>query len=250
MTNQFFITRAEEALASLLREIPGLVEDLAITLTRQDCLSAGGNRVAVGSDEQPLPINAIASEAHDFLRSTVASWVRHVWEYRAMEWQPIEWASPNVCTWDFIGPLREREWRLPCVVPEPSTTELASWLAHHVTSLAMTEGCEEAYGDIDYAMSQCRIACDRPRDPSWMAASVELAAATRLNARGIEALAREMGGATGKGSRGSACAPCIAPARSPRSRSMRVAMSSSYLKPGMCWSHTCRTPSGEGERHE
>ncbi len=42
------------------------------------------------------------------------------------------------------------------------TAGAALWLAEHVTSLAMTEGCEEARDEIEHAMGQCRRACDRP----------------------------------------------------------------------------------------
>ncbi|NKT91764.1 hypothetical protein GS854_01600 [Rhodococcus hoagii] len=136
MADQFFITRAEmQALASLLREIPELIADLAITLTRQDNVAGGSVRIASGSDEQPLPINLAASDAHDLLRSTLAAWVRHVTETRGVTY----------------GGLR-------------GTAGIATWLADHVTSLAMTEGCEEAYDEIAYAMGECRRTCDRPKD--------------------------------------------------------------------------------------
>lgn len=166
MTEQFFMTRADmESLATLLRRVPGIVADLAITMTRQDKVGDGGIRVAKGSDEQPLPINLAASDAHDLLHSTVISWTRHVCEYRS-----IVYAGPT------------------------DTARVALWLANHVTSLAMVEGCEETIDEVKYAISQCDSVCDRPRDPRWMQASIEVAAAARLNARGLEALAREMGG--------------------------------------------------------
>ncbi|MBM4686468.1 hypothetical protein GS532_22650 [Rhodococcus hoagii] len=75
-----------------------------------------------------------------------------------------------------------------------ATTSVAAWLDRNIISLAMTEGAETALDEIRAAVSQATRACDRPRDPRWMRASVEDAANTRLNARGIEALAKELGG--------------------------------------------------------
>lgn len=136
MTDQFHITATQmRALVALLGEIPALIDDLAITLTRQDCIGAGGMRVTGGSDEQPLPINLAASDAHDLLHSTLASWARHTEESRGHA---------------YMGPR--------------STIGLSTWLATNVTRLAMTEGCEEAHDEIEHAMSQCRRACDLAKD--------------------------------------------------------------------------------------
>ncbi|MBM4645591.1 hypothetical protein GS464_24585 [Rhodococcus hoagii] len=141
MTDQFHITATQmRALVALLGEIPALIDDLAITLTRQDCIGAGGIRVTGGSDEQPLPINLAASDAHDLLHSTLASWARHIYESRGQ---------------GYTGPR--------------STVGLSSWLAANVTRLAMTEGCEEAHDEIEHAMSQCRRVCDRPEDRAVLA---------------------------------------------------------------------------------
>lgn len=132
MTDQFHITASQmRALVELLGEIPALIDDLAITLTRQDCIGAGGMRVARGSDEQPLPLNLAASDAHDLLHSTLASWARHTEESRGHA---------------YTGPR--------------SALGLSTWLATNVTRLAMTEGCEEAHDEIEHAMGECRRTCD------------------------------------------------------------------------------------------
>ncbi len=143
--DQFFITSADmRTLRDHLREIPDLVEDLAITLTRQDRSSSGLAGISDGADEQPLPINLEASEVADDLRSTVIGWVNHTCEYRGI------------------------------VYPGgTSTPALAVWLADHVTSLAMTEGCEEALDEITYAMHRARRACDPIREqPQRTAAQI------------------------------------------------------------------------------
>ncbi|NKT97297.1 hypothetical protein MWT96_20360 [Prescottella equi] len=166
MTDQFHITATQmRALVALLGEIPALIDDLAITLTRQDCIGAGGMRVTGGSDEQPLPINLAASDAHDLLHSTLASWARHTEESRGHA---------------YTGPR--------------STIGLSTWLATNVTRLAMTEGCEEAHDEIEHAMSQCRRVCDLPADPYWKTAGTpDQARATELPASGIAVAAKSLG---------------------------------------------------------
>ncbi|MBM4509366.1 hypothetical protein GS421_07635 [Rhodococcus hoagii] len=125
----------------------------------------GGMRVTGGSDEQPLPINLAASDAHDLLHSTLASWARHTEESRGHA---------------YTGPR--------------STLGLSTWLATNVTRLAMTEGCEEAHDEIEHAMSQCRRVCDLPADPYWKTAGTpDQARATELPASGIAVAAKSLG---------------------------------------------------------
>ncbi|WP_072689305.1 hypothetical protein [Rhodococcus marinonascens] len=135
-TDHLFLTRAEiRQLVTMLQEIPELVEDLAITITRQDRIVAkGGPKLSRGSDEQPLVFNVNASEVADDLHGTLVGWVRHVCESRAMAYEG-----------------------------HVSTLSLARWLDRHVISLAMTEGSEEALDEISYAMRRARRAMDLPR---------------------------------------------------------------------------------------
>ncbi|MGF7124048.1 hypothetical protein [Rhodococcus sp. BE178] len=136
MTDQFFMTRAEmESLQSLLREVPDVVDDLAVQLTRQSACAVDGSGIASGSDEQPLPFNVAAADARDLLTATLGSWARHVCEHRAR-------------SYDGGG----------------EAAAIAAWLDRYVTSLAMTPGCEEAEDEIRYAVRQCRRACDIPED--------------------------------------------------------------------------------------
>lgn len=150
MTDRFFITRADmQALASRLREIPELVEDLAITLTRQARLGGGGGKLHSRRDAQPLPFDLNASDVADDLHGTIFGWVRHTCESRG-----IAYAGGT------------------------STVAGASWLADHVTSLAMTEGCEEALDEVMHAMGRARRACDCvPERTSPPRTDVEVAAA-------------------------------------------------------------------------
>ncbi|MCR8998236.1 hypothetical protein, partial [Brevibacillus laterosporus] len=107
----FLSTDGQRTLVSLLREIPALVDDLAITICRQDRTGKGGMRISSGSDEQPLPVNMAASDASDHLQNELAGWVRHVCETRG-----IEYAGSG------------------------SSIRLARWLDRNVSAPAMTEG--------------------------------------------------------------------------------------------------------------
>ncbi|TSD47966.1 hypothetical protein FFI94_018800 [Rhodococcus sp. KBS0724] len=154
--SDYFISRAaQHLLVKLLREIPGLVEDLAVTICRLDRTGKGGIKVSSGSDEQPLPINLAASDAKDELHNELASWARHVCESRGLKYRPIGFTHDG----DFIGPLRVDDKRVPYGYQE-SLLGLAHWLDTYIIALAMTEGSEEAYSSIEKAMGKCRRAMD------------------------------------------------------------------------------------------
>ncbi|MCA1008984.1 hypothetical protein LCL87_25010 [Rhodococcus hoagii] len=157
----------QDALAALLRdEVPDILAALAA------CITAEGHRTRIsydpkvtnGSDEQPLPYDDSAQEAADALGNELATWVRHTCEHRGIDyagaWSPAGWAK---------------------------------WLADNVIALALTPGAEEAPGMIGQAVTAARRAARVPKRRTW-GGSVEEAGATRLNARGLEVLAREMGG--------------------------------------------------------
>lgn len=129
---QFFLDRDSQArLVTLLREVPGLVEDLSVTLTRQSRMGISGAKLHARKDAQPLPYDINASEVADDLHNTLTAWARHVCEYRGIEYR------------GGVG-----------------TVSVARWLAEHVESLAMTEGSEEALDEVAYAMGRAREATD------------------------------------------------------------------------------------------
>lgn len=165
-TDHLFITRDEiKKLVALLREIPEIIEELSITLTRQDCLGKGGAKVSMGEREQPLPFDVNASEVSDDLHNTILGWVRHVCESRGL---------------DYTGAT--------------STIGLARWLDRNVIALAMTEGSGEAMGEIQYAMRRARWATDRPaRDDTVHVVDVAQARNSELNAMAIERMRCELG---------------------------------------------------------
>ncbi|MGC0365027.1 hypothetical protein ABH922_003011 [Rhodococcus sp. 27YEA15] len=130
----YFVGRDDRAmLDKLLGEVPSLVEDLAVTVTRQDRIGKGGAKIASGENVQPLPFNVGASDAGDRLRNELAGWARHVCESRGLV---------------YTG--------------SASTAGVALWLRRNLASLAMTEGAEEALPSIEVAMRECRRAMDIP----------------------------------------------------------------------------------------
>lgn len=136
MSDGYYLPKHEQdALVELLDQIPDLVEDLTIAITRQDRLSGGGPKTRNGSDEQPLPISVEAMEAADLLTDTLASWVRHTTEQRAMH------------------------YTAPC-----TAVHYAAWLKRWHVALAMSPGSDEALDEIRYAVRQARRATDRPTE--------------------------------------------------------------------------------------
>lgn len=176
MSETFYLPREQQAeLAELLypghqapphiwaASIPSLVEDLAVAIARQDRMGTG-MRIRSGSDEQPLPYNDDASRTADELHNELAGWARLVIDQRHIDYD----AGNN-------------------------TIDIARWLKRWIIALAMCEGAETALVDIRKAVKRTRRIIDRPQDPRWMNADQLEASDSRLNARGIEALARELG---------------------------------------------------------
>ncbi|MFC9769176.1 hypothetical protein [Rhodococcus jostii] len=158
-TDHLFLSREEiRKLVALLREMPELVEELAVTITRQDRIGTPGSAGKRRGEEQPLPFNATAAEAADDLHTTLVAWVRHVCESRRV---------------DYDG--------------RDGTCGVARWLDRNVIALAMTEGSGEALDEIQYAMRRARWATDRPAvksrppvhdEPEWaLVQDLELTAA-------------------------------------------------------------------------
>ncbi|MBP2208180.1 hypothetical protein JOJ86_005906 [Rhodococcus percolatus] len=165
--DHFYLPRIDQrALVDLLRAVPPLVEDLAISITRQDRPSRGGLRISTGDREQPLPYNEKASEVADELHQELARWVRHVCEERS-----IDYDGTN------------------------ATVSIARWLDRHIVSLAMTEGADSALIDIRAVFERARRATDSPPERSRRIDDAKHIAArnTELHRDGIAKAARELG---------------------------------------------------------
>ncbi|MFG1790438.1 hypothetical protein [Nocardia sp. NPDC049149] len=165
--NHLYLDRADIlALAALLREIPDLAEDLAISLTRQSRLSTRGDyRMNRRPSEQPLPYNPAASRATDELHAVLVAWVRLVCEQRAIA---------------YTGAT--------------STPGLARWLDRNIIALAMTEGAEGALPEIRSVVQAAAWIICPPVAPTVLDdRKLEQARRHRLNASGIAMLAKELG---------------------------------------------------------
>lgn len=73
--NGFLCRVCSDKLRGDLSAVPWLLEDLEVTITRQDRLSDPSGR---GSNERPLPIRLHAMEARRDLNTTLASWAMHI----------------------------------------------------------------------------------------------------------------------------------------------------------------------------
>ncbi|WML63641.1 hypothetical protein [Rhodococcus sp. AH-ZY2] len=133
MSETFYLPREQQAeLTELLDTIPALIDDLTITIAKQDRLG-NGPRISRGKTAQPLPFNVNASEAADQLHNELASWVRHTCEHRTMSYD-----SSN------------------------DTLSLTRWLKRWIIALALSPGSEEALPAIRAAIHHARRATDRP----------------------------------------------------------------------------------------
>lgn len=161
----FWLPREDqEKLVAILATIPSLVEDLSVSLTRQDRIGSG-MRIRSGSDEQPLPIGLTAMEAADELHDELVRWVRLVCEQRAYPY------------------------------PGNDTLTLARWLKHKVIALALTEGADEALHDINLVVHNARAAVDRPQERIRHIddTAVHEAGNSLITAMGIERIADALG---------------------------------------------------------
>lgn len=133
--DHYYLPRSDQdKLVAILGTIPGLVEDLSVSLTRQDRITTGGPRIRSGHDEQPLPIGLAAMEAADELHDELVRWVREVCDQRVYPY------------------------------PGNDTLTLARWLRRNIIALGLTEGADEALHDIGLVVKNARMAVDRPQE--------------------------------------------------------------------------------------
>jgi hypothetical protein len=112
-----------------LAEMPALLNDLSVTLSRQARI--GGHTNGSRAFERPLPYDPRASEAGDVLRSTLVGWVRDLHD-GAEHW------------------------------PTDSLHGMALWLNGRLPRLLAHPAAEEAVDEIRFAVELCKRAIDRP----------------------------------------------------------------------------------------
>lgn len=167
MSEIYFVCREDrQMLDKLLGEIPGLVEELSITVTRQDRTGKGGMKISSGENVQPMPFNVGASDAGDYLRNELNTWARLVCEERYISYDGSD-----------------------------SVVGVSVWLRKNLASLAMTQGAEDALPGIEGAMKRCRRAMDIPADDDVAVPVVDVAQArnSELNAAAIARMRHELG---------------------------------------------------------
>lgn len=168
MSMDFYLDRQlQAALREKLATVPGLVEDLSVTITRQARIRRPGlgktRRQKAGSQ---LPYHLGASEAADNLHDTLVAWVRFVCEERQ-----IRYTATN----DMIT--------------------LARWLSRNITTLALIEGSEEAFDEIADRIDECRKQVDLPPDDEIYIDPARIEQANRqvLTAGQVEKIANKLG---------------------------------------------------------
>lgn len=150
----------ERKIVAALGRIPWLVEQLEITVTRQDKLSAG--KLAGKSTETPSVFHGGASAFLRDLRGTLARTVQEICEARGMRYLPL-WATHEPT---FIGPLRGGE-RRPSHGYVASTTDLAKWLKYYSGAIRTSECAGETFGDITRIVDRGLALINRPEPPIY-----------------------------------------------------------------------------------
>lgn len=112
-------------------QMPGLYEELMVTLTRQDKLTKAGDKVK-GQGETALMFNAAASEVKWVLDNTISTWARDIAE---------------------MYPHR--------ALTATSTAEAAAWMADGAGLLAEHPAAKELYDEITDVVKQVRRVIDR-----------------------------------------------------------------------------------------
>lgn len=137
--SHFLLTRDQiHELEKILDTIPGIVDDLAITLTRQDRVSVERSGKQGKARSTPLPFHVGASQSLDALTNVLGTWIRHVHEERGLALTLSHETGPAA---------------------------LSVWLRRNINALAATEGADEALADIRDARDEARRCVDIPSGP-------------------------------------------------------------------------------------
>ncbi|WP_037183804.1 hypothetical protein [Rhodococcoides fascians] len=165
-TDHLYLDRlGQKHVIGMLRQIPRIVADLAVTITRRDVISRPmpGGRSSVERVEMPLPLNVDAMLQADRLRTLLAGYCANACMYRGLIYAPT--LPPGYTHWQhFIGPLQANERRIPEGWTEEPVLSLARWLNQNLIAFAMTENSEHAPTQLRNALKACTDAIDLPPD--------------------------------------------------------------------------------------
>lgn len=134
-------THHASELAERLRSVPDLLDDLLVTISRQDRLGTGGK--AGPPDEQPAP-RLDVTRALDGVVTTVTTWARHLAQAHKL----------RVTTADRSA----QDTRLQ------AAALAADWLADHAHLLRAHPHALQAYRALTRAITRARDRADRPAD--------------------------------------------------------------------------------------
>lgn len=134
-----------------LAELPGLMRELQVNVTRQSRRGAGGK-----INERPLPVEITASYLYDDVKLELVTWVRDL-DYGDTQWQV------ETCTCE---PYRAcRGWEIVTLTDAPA--DLCAWLLDRVERIRGHVAVDEIVGGIDYMVKQVWQAIDRPADKEF-----------------------------------------------------------------------------------
>lgn len=168
MSMDFYLDKIQQAkLRDKLGLVPALVEDLAVTITRQARIQKSGlGKPRRQRPESRLPFHLGAAEAADELHGCLVAWVRFVCEERQMHYRDSD-----------------------------SDISLARWLRRNIVTLALIEGSEEACDELCERIDECRRHVDLPPDDDVVIDRVRVQEANRqvLTAGQVEKIACRLG---------------------------------------------------------
>jgi hypothetical protein len=140
----------EAELARALHDVPEVLGDLDVTLSRQTSrMGRGGHGSAV-----PLAFDERASEVGYVLRSALAGWVRVLMESVV----PLAGPACPQCEHASCGAIRYNRG------PEDTCQSMAVWLSAGVSRLVRHPAAEEAHGEIVTAVRAAERVTDRPAE--------------------------------------------------------------------------------------
>lgn len=155
------------ALAHTLRAVPDLLDDLDLTLTRQDRLSGDGGR---RSTETPVPWKEQVPDVVWALGNTLTTWARDLAERRRLTIpRPTRPTRPARA----VPPGAHADPRPAArftVVPASAVVveHTALWLADHVSHLRLLADAVAAHDEITDAIVAARRVTDRPVDRAYL----------------------------------------------------------------------------------
>lgn len=138
----FLCKKHIQHLSKALTQIPWLLDQLEITITKQDRINTGSGRKSKSEKQTRSVLNLGASNLKSEVDILLQRWVGKLVGQHGLKFLP----STRVPA-DFIGPLQLGWERLP-IGWKITPGKYAIWLAHHVNTLAGREDVRDFYHEI------------------------------------------------------------------------------------------------------